>query len=186
MSAGAPSAVRPAVPARGRAAVATYRGRMDEITGPDASATPNGRGRVVMQVRWSDVDLFGHVNNAAFLRYLDDARFTLFPRMGVDEVGAMTASLLVVVKHEIDYLAPIRFRPAPVVVEVWVPRLGRSSVDFAYEILDGDGPGAAVALRARSRMVQLDSATYRPRPFTDEEREVFMAYPGEAPDLHPW
>ena len=139
-----------------------------------------------MQVRWSDVDLFGHVNNASFLRYLDDARFTLFPRMGVDATGAMTASLLVVVKHEIDYLAPIRFRPAPVVVEVWVPRLGRSSVDFGYEVLDGEAPGAAVALRARSRMVQLDRATHTPRAFTDEERATFAAYPGGSPDLHAW
>lgn len=157
---------------------------------PDPSPAPGlphaGRGRVVMQVRWSDVDLFGHVNNAAFLRYLDDARFTLFPRMGVDEVGAMTASLLVVVKHEIDYLAPIRFRQEPVVVEVWVPRLGRSSVDFAYEVLDGEAPGGVVALRARSRMVQLDRATHTPRPFTDEERATFAAFPGASPDLHPW
>ncbi len=139
-----------------------------------------------MQVRWSDVDLFGHVNNAAFLRYLDDARFTLFLRMGVDEAGAMTASLLVVVKHEIDYVAPIRFRLAPVVVEVWVPRLGRSSVDFAYEVLDGDGPDAGVALRARSRMVQLDRATHTPRPFTDEERATFAAFPGPSPELRGW
>ncbi|MCC2336455.1 acyl-CoA thioesterase [Cellulomonas wangsupingiae] len=155
---------------------------------PDAAPglPQTGRGRVVMQVRWSDVDLFGHVNNAAFLRFLDDARFTLFPLMGVDEVGAMTASRLVVVKHEIDYLAPIRFRPAPVVVEVWVPRLGRSSVDFAYEVLDGEAPGATVALRARSRMVQLDHETHTPRPFTDEERATFAAYPGPSPELHPW
>ncbi|GIG41065.1 acyl-CoA thioesterase [Cellulomonas phragmiteti] len=161
---------------------------MDPTTGPTtAPGLPRpGRGRVVMQVRWSDVDLFGHVNNAAFLRYLDDARFTLFPRMGVDEVGAMTASLLVVVKHEIDYLAPIRFRQEPVVVEVWVPRLGRSSVDFAYEVLDGAAPGAAVALRARSRMVQLDRASHTPRAFTDEERSTFAAFPGASPDLHPW
>lgn len=153
-------------------------------TGPGMPHT--GRGRVTMQVRWSDVDLFGHVNNAAFLRYLDDARFMLFPRMGVDDVGAMTASLLVVVKHEIDYLAPLRFRPTPVVVEVWVPRLGRSSVDFAYEVLDGEGPDAVVALRARSRMVQLDRATHTPRPFTDEERTTFAAYPGASPELRAW
>ncbi|UZN02782.1 acyl-CoA thioesterase [Cellulomonas sp. S1-8] len=161
---------------------------MDETAGavPPPVEVPSGRGRVVMQVRWSDVDLFGHVNNAAFLRFLDDARFTLFPRMGVDELGVTTASLLVVVKHEIDYLAPLRFRQAPVVVEVWVPRLGRSSVDFAYEVLDGEAPGAVVALRARSRMVQLDRATHTPRAFTDEERTTFAACPGPTPELRPW
>lgn len=136
-----------------------------------------------MNVRWSDVDLFGHVNNAAFLRYLDDARFVLFPAMGVDEAGAMTASLLVVVKHEIDYQAPLTFRPAPFTVEVWVPRIGTSSVDFAYEIVDPDG---AVALRARSRMVQLDRTSRSPRAFTTAERAAFERYPGPAPELHGW
>jgi acyl-CoA thioester hydrolase len=138
-----------------------------------------------MQVRWSDVDLFGHVNNAAFLRYLDDARFTLFPSMGVDELGAMTASLLVVVKHEIDYLSPLTFRPDPFAVEVWVPRLGRSSVDFGYEIVDASDT-AIVHLRARSRMVQLDHATHAPREFTVDERAVFEPYVEPAPALRGW
>lgn len=147
-----------------------------------------------MQVRWSDVDLFAHVNNAAYLRFLDDARFALFPSMGVDPAGRPTASLLVVVKHEIEYLAPLAFRPAPVAVDVWVPRIGRSSVDFGYEVLDapaaehrmapGDEP--VVYLRARSRMVQLDRESHAPRPFSDEERAVFEAYAGEDPVLHGW
>jgi acyl-CoA thioester hydrolase len=139
-----------------------------------------------MQVRWSDVDLFGHVNNAAFLRYLDDARFTVFPAMGVDEHGAMTASRLVVVKHEIDYLAPLTFRPRPFVVEVWVPRTGRSSVDFAYELVDEPESGPMVVLRARSRMVQLDRDAATPRPFTVDERAAFEAYRGPEPALHGW
>lgn len=145
------------------------------------STTPL-RGRVTMQVRWSDVDLFAHVNNAAYLRYLDDARFALFPSMGVDPAGRPTDSMLVVVKHEIDYLAPLAFRPEPVSVEVWVPRIGRSSVDFAYEIVDE----RAVYLRARSRMVQLDRVTLAPRAFSDQERAVFERYPGVGPELHAW
>ncbi|MBB2922322.1 thioesterase family protein [Cellulomonas cellasea] len=151
---------------------------------PEHSERPH-RGRVVMQVRWSDVDLFGHVNNAAYLRYLDDARFTLFPVMGVDEHGALTASLLVVVKHEIDYLAPLTFRPAPFAVEVWVPRIGTSSVDFAYEIVDVADPGT-VYLRARSRMVQLDHASHTARPFTEQERALFETYREDGPALRGW
>ena len=155
---------------------------MDE-TAPQTTST--SRGRVVMPVRWSDVDLFGHVNNAAYLRYLDDARFTLFPSMGVDEMGALSASLLVVVKHEIDYVAPQTFRPAPFAVEVWVSRIGRSSVDFAYEIVDAADAGT-VYLRARSRMVQLDKATHTARAFTPEERALYEAYLDAAPELRGW
>ncbi len=152
------------------------------------------RGRVTMQVRWSDVDLFGHVNNAAYLRYLDDARFALFPAMGVDAAGRLTASMLVVVKHEIEYLAPLTFRPTPLAVDLWVPRIGRSSVDFAYEVLDAeaqardDGSDAVprVYLRARSRMVQVDSDTHSGRAFTAQERAEFEQYPGPEPVLRPW
>lgn len=134
------------------------------------------------QVRWSDVDLFGHVNNAAYLRYLDDARFALFD-MGIDADGQLTSSRLVVVKHEIDYLGRLTYRPQPIDVEVWVPRIGRTSVDMAYEVLDTE---RTVYLRASSRMVQLDAATGTPRPFTQDEREAFEAFPGEAPQLHAW
>lgn len=154
-----------------------------EETAPPTISTH--RGRVEMPVRWSDVDLFGHVNNAAYLRYLDDARFTLFPSMGVDEMGALSASLLVVVKHEIDYVAPLTFRPAPFAVEVWVSRIGRSSVDFAYEIVDAADAGT-VYLRARSRMVQLDKATHTARAFTPEERALYEAYLDAAPELRGW
>ena len=134
------------------------------------------------QVRWSDVDLFGHVSNAAFLRYLDDARFSLFD-MGVDADGQPTASLLVVVKHEIDYVGQLVYRPQPIDVEVWVPQIGRTSVDIAYEVVDEQ---RAVYLRALTRMVQLDSATRHPRPFTDAERDALLAYPGDRPTLRAW
>lgn len=152
----------------------------------DVASTPDRRGRVMMQVRWSDVDLFAHVSNAAYLRFLDDARFALFPSMGVDPLGRPTDSLLVVVRHEIEYLAPLAFRPEPVAVDVWVPRIGRSSVDFAYEITDVAAPEPVVSLRARSRMVQLDRGDLKPRPLSPQERAAFETYPGEAPALHGW
>ena len=141
------------------------------------------RARVVLPVRWSDVDLFGHVNNAAFLRFLDDARFAAFAGMGVDAAGEIGEVVLVVVKNEIDYLAPVRFTPAPLVVEVWVSRVGTSSVDFGYEI--GDGSGVSFLL-ARSRMVQVHGADGRPRPFDAAAREAFEAHRDDEPVLRPW
>ncbi len=105
--------------------------------------------------------------------------------LALDGVGVPTASLLVVVKHEIDYLAPLTFRPEPFAVEVWVPRVGRASVDFGYEIVDAGG-GPTVYLQARSRMVQLDGATRAAQPFTAGQRAVFAPYQEAAPRLHDW
>lgn len=150
------------------------------------------RARVVAPVRWSDVDLFGHVNNAAFLRFLDDARFAAFPGLGVDAAGEISEEVLVVVKHEIDYLAPVRFTAEPLAVEVWVSRVGTSSVDFGYEIRgggdggSGEGREPTTYLRARSRMVQVDRSSGRPRAFDDVQRERFATHTDEAPELRPW
>lgn len=147
------------------------------------------RARLVAPVRWSDVDLFGHVNNAAFLRFLDDARFAAFPGMGVDEAGAISETVLVVVKHEIDYLTPVRFTAKPLAVETWVSRVGTSSVDFGYEVAVADDEGdpfAAPALRARSRMVQVDRESGRPRPFDDAQRAAFVTHTDAAPTLRGW
>lgn len=143
----------------------------------------SGRATIEMPVRWSDVDLFGHVNNAAFLRFLDDARFAVFPRMGVDAAGGITDAVLVVVKHEIDYLAAVPFTSRPVTVQVWVSRIGSSSVDFGYEVRLKDG---ASLLLARSRMVQVDRASGRPRAFDDAERAEFLAHQDDEPALRGW
>lgn len=144
----------------------------------------SSRASVVLPVRWSDVDLFGHVNNAAFLRFLDDARFATFPGLGVDAEGGLSDSVLVVVKHEIDYLAPVSFTAEPLEVQVWVCRVGGSSVDFGYEIRTRDG--ATSFLLAHSRMVQVDRASGRPRPFDAEERASLARYTDAEPVLRGW
>lgn len=143
------------------------------------------RAVVVLPVRWSDVDLFGHVNNAAFLRFLDDARFAAFPGMGVSATGELSESVLVVVKHELDYLAPVRFTAQPLAVEVWVSRVGTSSVDFGYEIRAAAGSRTPY-VRALSRMVQVDRATGRPQPFDEAQRGVFATHTDAAPQLRGW
>lgn len=154
------------------------------MSGPTPATPARARARVLLPVRWSDVDLFGHVNNAAFLRFLDDARFAAFPVMGVDAAGRITDTILVVVKHEMDFLAPVPFTSEPLAVEVWVSRIGGSSVDFGYEVQTADG--ATTYLLARSRMVQVDRANGRPRPLDEVERTAFAAHTDEAPTLRGW
>lgn len=149
----------------------------------------SSRARVILPVRWSDVDLFGHVNNAAFLRFLDDARFTAFPGMGVDADGQISSSVLVVVKNEIDYVAPVRFTSDPLAVEVWVSRIGTSSVDFGYEmgvLQDGEDQWRSPALRARSRMVQVERDSGAPRPFSEDERAALSTHVDDEPALRGW
>ncbi|MBH1933046.1 acyl-CoA thioesterase [Streptomyces sp. AV19] len=128
-------------------------------------------------LRWSDMDAFGHVNNAVFLSYLEEARidfmFRLAPADGPSFKGGS-----VVARHEIDYLRPLVHRYEPVTIETWVTRVGTASTTVSYEVKDAD----ATYVRASTVVVPIDLETGRPRRLTAEERELLEQYRDEAPE----
>jgi YbgC/YbaW family acyl-CoA thioester hydrolase len=100
-------------------------------------------------VRFSDVDIYGHVNNVKYFEYYQEARIAFVGSLGGD--GDASASLFaagstdrqVVARIDVDYRRPILFRPEPYVVETWVTRIGTSSYDLSCRIVDGaDSPDA--------------------------------------------
>jgi acyl-CoA thioester hydrolase len=123
-------------------------------------------------MRWSDMDAFGHVNNVVFLRYLEEARID-FTFTHAGEVGEQAFSEgSVVARHEIDYLRPLVYRPAPVTIETWLTRLGNASFTVAYEIKDED----TVYVRASTVVVPFNLAQGRPRRLTASERAFLADY----------
>ena len=114
------------------------------------------------------MDAFGHVNNTTFLTYLEEARVDLlFVHAGDQVARERLASGIVVARHEIDYTAPLVFRPDPVPIDVWVSHLGNSSFTVRYEILDDGGP---VYAKAGTVLVPFDVEAGRPRRLSQEER----------------
>lgn len=130
-------------------------------------------------MRWSDMDVFGHVNNVNFLRYLEEARID-FTFTTAGEVGERAmAEGSVVARHEIDYLIPLVYRPEPVTIETWITKLGRASFTVKYEVKDvGTGPDGkdTVYARATTICVPYDLAAGRPRRLTPGERAFLAEY----------
>ncbi|MGP4111617.1 acyl-CoA thioesterase [Streptomyces sp. 4N509B] len=131
-------------------------------------------------MRWADMDSFGHVNNVVFLRYLEEARSDLFFRAAREASVTGFSGGAVVARHEIDYKRPLTYRPEPVVVEMWVTRLGGASISVAYEIKDPpepgeDGPGTVYA-RAATVIVPFDLERGTPRRLTRDERAFLEKY----------
>ena len=132
------------------------------------------RHRYLCSLRWSDMDAFGHVNNTTFFTYLEEARVDLlFVHAGEAIARERLSSGIVVARHEIDYKAPLVFRPEPVPIDVWVSRLGNSSFELRYEILDDDGP---VYAEAATVLVPFDVDAGRPRRVSDEERAALEPF----------
>lgn len=92
--------------------------------------------RMPLQLRWRDLDAFNHVNNSTFLTYLEEARIRWFDSIGEPWVTDAFAPLLAAV--QLNYRMPVPY-PADVVVELFVDKVGTSSVTIAHAIASADG-----------------------------------------------
>ena len=134
--------------------------------------------RVPVQMRWADLDAYGHVNNAAMLTLLEEARIAVF---WTGEGGPVTSGAKVlaggpgsdthtlVARQEIEYLAPLSYSQEPVGVELWIGQIGGASLLVCYQVLT---PTGEVCARAATSIVKVDAGTGRPARFSDDEREA--------------
>lgn len=100
---------------------------------PPPGVTP----RVIeIPVRFSDVDGMQHVNNVVYLTYTEEAR----TRWAIEDLDSESlADITFILAHaEIDFLAAANLGDT-VRVEMWVPRIGTKSWDFAYRLTDATG-----------------------------------------------
>lgn len=121
-----------------------------------------------VDVRFHELDPYGHVNHTVYLIYLEVARVELLAAHGVEltELAARTGAQLVVVGIEVDYLAPaLAGDQLSVTCEVVEQR--RASVRFRQAVVRGDRE----LVRARVRTAVLD-AQGRPRALPDELRRA--------------
>lgn len=88
-----------------------------------------------IELRWRDLDAFNHVNNSKYLSYLEEARLhwmLTVPGMGMDDHVAP-----VVAAAQLNYRRPITW-PSNVVIELFVERLGNTSLTVGHRIVDAD------------------------------------------------
>ena len=138
-----------------------------ESSAPPSAPWADGAWREDLRVRFSDIDLLGHVNNVRYLDYVQEATTNLL--LDCLREAAVDGQVdLVVARAEIDYLGQLNLRREP--YEVWarVTEVGRTSVSFEAEIRDGE----RVMARCRSVEVSLDEDD-RPLPLIPEHRAAF-------------
>lgn len=139
-------------------------------------------------MRWADLDPLGHVNNVVYVDYLQEARIDM---LRVHARGPQTdplADALIVVRHQVHYVAPALFTGEPVTVELWVTEIKAACFTMAYEVFQErpstsseTGTERVVYLRATSLLAPYVFATESPRRLTAEERTALTAYLEPAP-----
>ena len=142
---------------------------------------------VPIRLRWSDLDAYGHVNNAEMLRLLEEARIQAFwvtdessqieGSTAVLEGMPGSATITLIARQEIEYLAPIPYLRAPLDIQLWLGRLGGASLEVCYEVCSPIGAEPFVQYaKASSTIVLVDAATGKPRRISDEERAAWTPF----------
>jgi acyl-CoA thioester hydrolase len=118
-------------------------------------------------LRWRDMDMLGHLNQAVYHELLEEGRGALLLSME----GAASFPF-VLVRVELDYLREVRKDHGSVEVVTRVERVGSKSITIAHEIVRADG---VVAAEGRSVLVAWDPQARGSRELTDDERAVLAA-----------
>jgi acyl-CoA thioester hydrolase len=117
------------------------------------------------------MDAYGHVNNTAYLAYLEQARVSMF----FDRYDSSFAKGTVVAHHEITYLKPVIYHPEPLRLELWADQIRGASFRVCYDVFDG----STLAAKAATKLVTFDFAKDRPRRLTVEERQLLQGFSGQ-------
>jgi len=123
-----------------------------------------------VHMRWSDMDAYRHINNSAYLAYLEQARVAMF----YDRQDGFSDGTIIS-RHEIDYVRPVVYHPEPLRLELWVDKIRGAAFTVRYEVFDGD----VLAARAATICVAFDFTIDRPRRITEEEREILRGFADE-------
>ncbi|WP_194896245.1 acyl-CoA thioesterase [Catenulispora pinisilvae] len=124
-------------------------------------------------LRWADMDMYGIINNVAYLRYLEEARRDLMaPLAIVDDENPLFRGDPVVISHTIDYKRPLIYRPRPVDVETWVSQIQTAMVTIDYQVKDGD----QLCATASTVIAPFNHDAGRARRLTADERALLEKY----------
>ncbi|MER6766933.1 MULTISPECIES: acyl-CoA thioesterase [Amycolatopsis] len=134
-----------------------------------------------VQPRWSDMDVYGHVNHANVVTLLEEARVPVLfgeaERAGLHELPKG----VVVVKLAVHYRAPIVATPGRTVrVEITLAELKASTVTLGYVVRTGPDAADPVAVTAETVLAPYNTAELRPRRFSDEESEFLKRVLADA------
>jgi acyl-CoA thioester hydrolase len=140
---------------------------------PRAEPVPRSElGHFPVHVRFSDVDVYGHVNNVKYFEYFQEARLLFITNRLMAQVPKeLGLPSFVIAQTDVDYKAPILFRAEP--YDCWsrISRVGSRSFTQEAEIRDGD----TLLARAVVTIVFVDPETGRSAEPPEEYRAPLLA-----------
>ncbi|QSO49141.1 acyl-CoA thioesterase [Alicyclobacillus mengziensis] len=122
---------------------------------------------MTITVRFSDTDMLGHVNNASYFTYMEEARLYF---MNAIEI---TGAALIIASAKVDWRAQTYF-PDTLDVETYITRIGNSSFDVATTLTSQRS--SQVVFEGIATLVHFDYETQKSIPLSDSQRKCLEGY----------
>lgn len=128
--------------------------------------------RISIPTRWSDNDMFGHMNNVLYYRFYE-AVILKFLADKANYLGFTEPVLVFAAESQCRFLKPIGY-PGDIVAALGVEHLGRSSVKYALALFEAGADQAAAT--GYWVHVFVDRESQRPTAIPDDIRNVFKQH----------
>ncbi|WP_026906368.1 acyl-CoA thioesterase [Paucisalibacillus globulus] len=122
---------------------------------------------IPIRIRFSETDMFGHVNNVSPFIYFEEARIEYLKTVGVFGDEGNTEGIPIVADLQCDYLRQLFFEDS-LHMYVKASKVGNTSFDIHYMGVNQD---EEVCLTGRGRIVYINSTTGKPLPLGDHIKE---------------
>lgn len=115
--------------------------------------------------RFNDTDALGHINNATYLTWFEEARRPIFA-LFVPDLDPKKWNLIIA-RAETDFLAQGQYQ-LPATIHTWVEKIGTSSFTLVQEALQNNTP----ICRTRSVLVHFDYQAQKSTPIPPNIRQA--------------
>lgn len=122
-----------------------------------------------VEIRFADIDAMGHVNNAVYFSYFEQARMAFFKER-VARIWDWNEDGIIVARNEIDYLSPVLLND-PMVIRLWIDHVGTKSFSVCYLVKVGD----RLCAKGKSVLVCFNHKHKGTQNIPEEWKNVFLA-----------
>jgi acyl-CoA thioester hydrolase len=124
---------------------------------------------IPIKVRFSETDMFGHVNNVSPFIYFEEARIAFMEEVGIfTDLSEGSDRVPVVADLQCDYHQQMYFGDT-LNLYVKANHVGNTSMDIHYMMVNQE---EKICITGRGRVVQINPQTGKPVPFNEEQKRV--------------
>ena len=130
---------------------------------------------VPVDVRWSDMDVYQHINNARMVTLLEEARIPLL--FAPDAPTRDLLDGLLLAKLEVEYRGQLRHQDSPLQIALWTSAVRAADFVVHHEVRPaGAALDTAPAVIAQVRLAAFDVAEQRVRRLSGEQRDYLKSF----------